>query len=279
MAGSSTSSAPRSSSSGRRSKRRTAELRRRFGELSDLKSYTDNILHSLVNGIVTLDLEGRVVTLNGSAEALLGCSAAARGRPVAEVLAHAPELVAILRAAIQWRTGRTGTVTLPGRTGGTVPVEITTATLKGGEGQDLGVIVIARDLTAVRALEAQLRQAQKMEAVGRLAGGVAHDFNNLLTVITGRSQLLLLKLPPESPLRRDVELVEETAHRAVGPDPAAARLQPEADGPAARRRPERGRPRHGDDAGPPHRRGHRPHHRASTRRRAASGPTPPSSSR
>jgi CheY-like chemotaxis protein len=53
-----------------------------------------------------------------------------------------------------------------------------------------------------------------MEAVGRLAGGVAHDFNNLLTVITGRSQLLLLKLAPESPLRRDVELVEETAHRA-----------------------------------------------------------------
>ena len=191
-----------------------AELRRRSAELSDLKSYTDNILDSLVNGIVTLDLEGRVVTLNGSAEELLGCSASARGRPVAEVLAHAPELVAILRAAIQWRTGRTGTVTLPGRAGGTVPVEITTATLKGGEGQDLGVIVIARDLTAVRALEAQLRQAQKMEAVGRLAGGVAHDFNNLLTVITGRSQLLLLKLPPESPIRRDVELVEETAHRA-----------------------------------------------------------------
>jgi len=191
------------------------ELRRRFAELSDLKSYTDNILDSLVNGIVTLDLEGRVVTLNGAAESLLGCSAAAaRGRPVAEVLAHAPEVVAILQAAIQWRTARSGMVTLPGRMGGTVPVEIATATLKGGEGQDLGVIVIVRDLTAVRALEAQLRHAQKMEAVGRLAGGVAHDFNNLLTVITGRSQLLLLKLPPESPLRRDVELVEETAHRA-----------------------------------------------------------------
>ncbi len=190
------------------------ELRRQFAELSDLKSYTDNILDSLVNGIVTLDLDGRVVTLNGAAEALLGCSASARGHPVTEVLAHSPELMAILQAAIQRRTGRTGTVTLPGRAGGTVPVEITTATLKGVEGQDLGVIVIARDLTAVRALEAQLRQAQKMEAVGRLAGGVAHDFNNLLTVITGRSQLLLLKLAPESPLRRDVELVEETAHRA-----------------------------------------------------------------
>jgi signal transduction histidine kinase/CheY-like chemotaxis protein len=137
-----------------------------------------------------------------------------RGRPLTEVLVHTPDLVAILQAAIQWRTGRTGTVTLPSRMGGTTPVEITTATLKGGEGQDLGVIVILRDLTAVRALEAQLRHAQKMEAVGRLAGGVAHDFNNLLTVITGRSQLLLLKLAHESPLRRDVELVEETAHRA-----------------------------------------------------------------
>ena len=191
------------------------ELRRRFAQLSDLKSYTDHILDSLVNGIVTLDLDGRVVTLNGAAEALLGSPAgdAARGRHVAEVLGHAPELVAILQAAIQWRTGRTVTVNLPSRTGVT-PVEITTATLKGGEDQDLGVIVVVRDLTAVRALEAQLRHAQKMEAVGRLAGGVAHDFNNLLTVITGRSQLLLLKLPPESPLRRDVELVEETAHRA-----------------------------------------------------------------
>jgi PAS domain S-box-containing protein len=192
------------------------ELRRRFAELSDLKSYTDHILDSLVNGIVTLGLDGRVVTLNGAAESLLGCPAvaAARGRHVTEVLDHAPELVAILQAAIQWRTGRTVTVTLPSRTGGVTPVEITTATLKGGEEQDLGVIVVVRDLTAVRALEAQLRHAQKMEAVGRLAGGVAHDFNNLLTVITGRSQLLLLKLPPESPLRRDVELVEETAHRA-----------------------------------------------------------------
>ena len=192
------------------------ELHHRFAELSDLKSYTDHILDSLVNGIVTLDLEGRVITLNGAAESLLGCppGAAARGRHVSEVLAHAPELVASLQAAIQWRTGRTGTVTLPGRSGGVVPVEIMTATLKGREGQDLGVIAVMRDLTSVRALEAQLRHAQKMEAVGRLAGGVAHDFNNLLTVITGRSQLLLLKLPPESSLRRDVELVEETAHRA-----------------------------------------------------------------
>src|SRR5258705_10664310 len=54
-----------------------------------------------------------------------------------------------------------------------------------------------------------------MEAVGQLAGGVAHDFNNLLTVITGRTELLLLRLTADDPHRRDVELVRKTADRAA----------------------------------------------------------------
>jgi signal transduction histidine kinase len=61
----------------------------------------------------------------------------------------------------------------------------------------------------------QLAQAQKMEAIGRLAGGIAHDFNNLLTVIKGRSQLVLQRLGPDDPLRRQVALIEQTADRAA----------------------------------------------------------------
>jgi PAS domain S-box-containing protein len=77
-------------------------------------------------------------------------------------------------------------------------------------------VAVMRDVTERRSVEVQLRQAQKMEAVGQLAGGVAHDFNNLLGVITGYGQLLLGELGPKNPRRRRVELILRAAERAAG---------------------------------------------------------------
>ena len=77
------------------------------------------------------------------------------------------------------------------------------------------LVATSRDVTERRALEEQLRQAQRLESIGRLAGGVAHDFNNLLTVIGGRAQLLLSRLRPGDPTRRDVELIQKTGARAA----------------------------------------------------------------
>jgi len=73
---------------------------------------------------------------------------------------------------------------------------------------------LEEQLAALEHTQAQLRQAQKMEVVGRLAGGVAHDFNNLLTVIAGRAALLLMELPADDPKRRGIDLITQTADRA-----------------------------------------------------------------
>ncbi|HZR17834.1 MAG TPA: response regulator [Verrucomicrobiae bacterium] len=76
------------------------------------------------------------------------------------------------------------------------------------------LLTIAEDITEQIKLENQLRQAQKMEAVGQLAAGVAHDFNNILTVINGHASLLLAAKPPESPDRRSLQSIAAAADRA-----------------------------------------------------------------
>jgi two-component system cell cycle sensor histidine kinase/response regulator CckA len=77
------------------------------------------------------------------------------------------------------------------------------------------VVVNSRDVTESRALEEQLRQAQKMEAIGRLAGGIAHDFNNLLTVITGYTALAAARLNPDGPPQPELVEIEKAAQRAT----------------------------------------------------------------
>src|SRR5213593_17011 len=73
---------------------------------------------------------------------------------------------------------------------------------------------MAVDITERRHLEQQLRQALKMEAIGKLAGGVAHDFNNLVTIITGYSDMVLSRIGPEDPMRRDIEQIKKAGDRA-----------------------------------------------------------------
>ena len=76
-------------------------------------------------------------------------------------------------------------------------------------------LVVAQDISERRLLESQLRQSQKMEAVGRLAGGVAHDFNNLLMVIKGHTELLLNALDPSQQITRKIEQIDRSADRAA----------------------------------------------------------------
>jgi PAS domain S-box-containing protein len=82
-------------------------------------------------------------------------------------------------------------------------------------GRPVGIQAIARDITQRLALEEQLRQAQKMEAIGRLAGGVAHDFNNVLTAILGSADLLSMQLEPKDPRWEEADAIRRAAERGA----------------------------------------------------------------
>ncbi len=88
--------------------------------------------------------------------------------------------------------------------------------LRDAKGQIIGTFGVSRDITENKRLEGQLRQAQKMEAVGRLAGGVAHDFNNLLTVILGYVSILLDQTQPGESIHESIRVIRSTAERAAG---------------------------------------------------------------
>src|SRR3954451_64286 len=101
------------------------------------------------------------------------------------------------------------------RDGHTIDISLWRAVLRDADGAVTGIVEVVADNTERKRLEEQFRQAQKMEAVGRLAGGVAHDFNNLLTVITGYCQMLLDRFEPGDSTREDMLQVLKAADRAT----------------------------------------------------------------
>ena len=96
-----------------------------------------------------------------------------------------------------------------------ITVRLSGRTVRDARRQVVALQMIAEDVTERAALELQLLQSQKMEAVGRLAGGVAHDFNNLLTVIKGYGELMLGELKANDPMRAEVEEIQKAADRAA----------------------------------------------------------------
>ncbi len=104
---------------------------------------------------------------------------------------------------------------VPGAPGGMRHLRTSKVPIFGADGRPEYILGVSEDITERRRLEDQLRQAQKMEALGQLAGGVAHDFNNLLTVIAGYSDLLLQRLPDGAPMRHEVEEIRNAGERAA----------------------------------------------------------------
>ncbi|HEX2780266.1 MAG TPA: PAS domain-containing protein, partial [Gemmatimonadaceae bacterium] len=180
----------------------------------------DLVLESSPVGFALLDPDLRFGRVNAAITTFTGVPADAHaGRTIREIVPHlADEIEPSFRRVLA--TGvpvihAERSAPIPGMAGRRRFWLSSAYPLRTSSGAVLGLGVILLDTTERRQLESQLQQAQKMEAVGQLAGGVAHDFNNLLTAIKSFSELLALDLPMESPLRSDVGEISAAADRAA----------------------------------------------------------------
>jgi two-component system, cell cycle sensor histidine kinase and response regulator CckA len=167
--------------------------------------------------IYTHDLEGNYTSINQCGEQITGYT---RDETLKMNIAQtiAPEFLVTARQMIDRKfAGEKVTayeLEILAKDGRRVMVEVNTKLIF-QDNVPVSVQGIARDITERKLLEEQLRQAQKLEAVGQLAGGIAHDFNNMLTAIIGYSELGLRKLPAEDPLRHTFEEINRAGTRAA----------------------------------------------------------------
>jgi PAS domain S-box-containing protein len=202
-------------------------LRRSEESLHETTQTLQALVQAAPVAIHIIDLEGKVLLWNPAAERMLGYTAA-------EVLNH-PLPTAPANAWVKGQTpgvredssGFYPTGVLAGETyhgvgtrrrkkdGTVIEVSMSSAPLRNPEGAVFGTMSILMDLTEQKRLEDSLRQAQKMEAVGQLAGGVAHDFNNLLTIITGYCDMLLGNVEASETTREYLGQIQKAGERAA----------------------------------------------------------------
>lgn len=171
------------------------------------------LLDSAFDAIVLTDDTGITVAMNSAAERLLGVARSqAVGRQISTLFVTEVSLTELAGRRLELDAQR--------EDGTRVPVELSVSQIETSRGLLLAIWI--HDLherrhaeDALRNSEAQLRQALKMEAIGRLAGGVAHDFNNVLTAIFGYIDLLLEAMEPADPRRADAEEIKRAASRAA----------------------------------------------------------------
>jgi PAS domain S-box-containing protein len=204
-------------------KKAEAERDQLLAERTHLAEHLRLLLESTAEGIYGTDLEGRCTFINPAGAEMLGQPPEALVGRKLHALAHqgphggpavSEQDCPICRACRDGRRYQSDDVLLRRRDGTTFPAECASHPIVSG-GALRGSVVNFLDATRRQRLEEQLRQSQKMEAIGRLAGGVAHDFNNLLTAVTSNASLLLAATPEKDPRRESLLAIETAAWRAA----------------------------------------------------------------
>jgi two-component system cell cycle sensor histidine kinase/response regulator CckA len=198
-----------------------ADITARKAMDAELRSMSGN-LQALIDAsplaTLVLDLDGRVTVWNPACERLFGWRASeVVGRRFPHVPADGlPEAYEIIRRVAAGESISGMELRRHHRDGGPVMAELHAAPQRDASGRVVAVIEQIVDITNRRQHESALLQTQKMESIGRLAGGVAHDFNNLITAIGGFAELLKQDLPPNSREQENVEAIARATRQATG---------------------------------------------------------------
>ncbi len=192
--------------------------RRTTQEIGQYQRRLAAIIDSSADAIIGKELDGTITSWNRGAEAMYGYTAdeivgknisllTSKDRPD-----EIPQILARIRSGERIEHYESVRVTKDGRH---LNVSISISPIKDPNGKIVGASAIARDITAQRRAEDHLRQGQKMEAVGRLAGGVAHDFNNILGIVTACTELLRDRIDADSDQALYVGNIRKAVERGI----------------------------------------------------------------
>lgn len=195
-------------------------------QIQELSSKEENLhvtLRSIGDAVIATDINGNITRMNPVAEELTQWpEKEAYGKPLIEVFniihAHtrmpAENPVEKVLATGQI-VGLANHTALIARDGAELQIADSGAPIHAPDGKTIGVVLVFRDVTEEYALQEQLRQSQKMDAIGQLAGGVAHDFNNMLTGIISATDLLKMTLPADTGSEKYINIIMKSSERAA----------------------------------------------------------------
>ena len=155
--------------------------------LDRMKGYTENVVESMADGLISMDRDGRIVTLNRQALQILGAGRELlEGRRIADVLGE--RVGEILGSAEKGGAVREREIDVRRDPDGMIPLSLSAAPLKDEKGREMGSVLLIKDLREIRDLQGRVRRSERLASLGRLAAGVAHEIRNPLSSIRGFAQ-------------------------------------------------------------------------------------------